>query len=107
MDDLLRDLVIGWVVIKEIYESFEGPKTLIDVKPLVVNWEGTIEPPVTLAEDEKILAIVPAIPGTYEIWASPDGGEAYKKLGYELPGGFHPDWNEVLAELIKKERGKS
>jgi hypothetical protein len=94
--EFIKDAVIGFLVTKvPHFQPKRGePTHFVSVRPLTVSWEG-MEKDVDLEEDEKVIGVIPAPPGSYEVWGFlPDGkGQV---LGYEFPGAYAPDWNKVL-----------
>lgn len=91
-DDILKDLVVGYLVVKD-YDQ-------VTVKPLAIGWDG--EPDDLIHEDtEEIIGVIPAQPGTLQVWGVMPDGEA-KPLGYELPGADCPNWEDKLAARIKR-----
>jgi hypothetical protein len=60
---------------------------------------------VNVGEDEELVEIVPAEPGTFMVmgWDSDDDPETGIYLGYEYPGASNPDWDTVI-ENVREHR---
>lgn len=101
---LIKDQVIAWVVTQEPWRSAKGEKTLLSVKPLAVDWSGEFDSDVlTLSEEEAVVAVVPALPGSYEVWGVVKESDACERLGYEMPGATCPDWDKELQSLGRRK----
>lgn len=97
---LIKDQVVAWIITQEPYESAQGRKTILNVKPVSVDWSGETDvDALTLRAEEKIVAVVPALPGTYEVWGAIGESGPCECLGYEMPGAFCPDWSKELESM--------
>ncbi|MCL6447617.1 MAG: hypothetical protein K6U04_05600 [Armatimonadetes bacterium] len=101
--EFIKDAVIGFLVTKVPYfQPKRGePTHFVSARPVAFNWEGLVNEYLDLEEGETVIGVIPAPPGTYEVWGEmPDG--TMEVLGYETPGAYTPDWNEVLEETAKR-----
>lgn len=106
-----RDAVIGFIV-TEVRPARANPEArrLIMVRPICMNYEGIpdmtdfeLAGPDRMWEEEKVLGVIPAAPGVYQVWG--DVGDECKELGFEFPGADHPDWEEVRQEMVRQTKG--
>jgi hypothetical protein len=67
-EDLTRDLVIGFLITKVRTVDKKGfGRHEILVRPLTCSYEG-LGSELSLDEEEKVVAVIPAPPGSYLVW---------------------------------------
>lgn len=115
-DRIFREPVIGFVIIKGEYQfsNRKGkPEYYITQKIITTNWEGLDGDDIDLyPEEREVVGVIPAPPGSFAVYGClPD--DTATLLGYEFPGAYSPDWEELLDTVIKqrtrdsgKEKGK-
>lgn len=110
---IFRDAVIGFMV-TEIRRRDVREGALVTVQPICMNHEGyanddelELAGADQLHEPERVIGIIPAAPGTYQVWGVIDSTGKCEVLGYEFPGIEPPDWEEIRQEMEAKTSGKS
>jgi len=92
---IFRDPIIAYAIVRYGSET----ESSLDTIPLSVSWDGTE----IHGDFDAILAVYPAQPGTYSVHGYMDEiPEEEIWLGYELPGGDVPDWEDVLSKTTYK-----
>jgi len=95
-----ENAVIGWLVIRVKSQ----PGCFIMVKPLTVDWQGILnDKDLDLSDEDEVVGVIPAVPGTYEVWGQTEDGRL-EPLGYELPGVLHPDWCKELEKMRRRKQ---
>lgn len=105
-ETVFKDAVIGWVVLKcRLYHNKPGkPEYFLSVMPLAVNWEGLLDDSgLDIENGDEVITVIPAAPGTCQVWGAMESGECVV-LGYEIPGAYTPNWEELVREKQRKAR---
>ncbi len=105
-DEIFKDAVIGWIISKCKIQR-DSEKYFIHAAPLAVSYEGILDEDDLNGDlNDEVISVIPASPGTYQVWGvMPDG--ICEVLGYELPGAYSPDWQELLKEKKSKRGDKN
>jgi len=89
--DINKDVLIGYAIVKGVYE-----KQYIYKVPIVGWWEEFDDDSIDLEDDDEVIGVITAIPGSYKVSGVDSDGRTLIALGYEFPGAYHPDWIEEL-----------
>ncbi len=89
-----RSLVLGYAVVvdKKTCEVLARPMTEYGL-------DGSFG--CDVEEGEKVIGVLPAIPGTEEIYAVDVENEEECVIGYEYPGRECPDWQIMAVEVFE------
>jgi len=113
--EVYKDLVIAWLILKRKWMHKKG--FYIDALPVVIDWNGTdvcfyyreeedgLSCVDDFPDDAEVLAVIPAQPETYLVYAWVDNKPVV--LGIEAKGSSHPDWVQKALEklgYIKRKR---
>lgn len=102
-----KQIVIAWAIIKVNRSCDEHNWAEVYGRPICQDstgfgnfaqvWEDEE------GEDEKLVTVMPAAPGTYTVSATfTDGYDV--ELGLEIPGVSHPDWETEAWKRLEMER---
>lgn len=112
-EKIFRDPVIGFMV-TEIRRKDVREGAFVTVQPISMNYEGLAnDEELELAgadqlhEPERVIGIIPAAPGIYQVWGVIDGAGKCEVLGYEFPGIEPPDWEELRQNREAKRHGNN
>jgi hypothetical protein len=97
--EIYRERVFGWVVIESGTDD-QGRKR-VEYRSLrhPVNYHLGYIP---LEPDEKVVAVLPAEPGTFAVWADRNGRD--RLLGHEHPDAKHQDWEWKMEADLRSAR---
>jgi hypothetical protein len=109
--EFFKDAVLGFVVTRADKPKQYGPvkpdepAAYLSCRPIAVAWDGEMDDADDkLYPDDTVVGVLPAPPGSYAVYGLV--GNSYKLLGYEFPGAFIPNWEEVLQEEITRQEKK-
>jgi len=96
-NDIYRETIIGWQVVRS-----KNDKKNIWLYPIKINWECFVETE-ELDDDDELFCVIPAAPGTFDVYGMLKEPCFDHSLGLELPGAYHPNWIKELDNFkIKK-----
>ena len=94
---IIKNAVIGYVITR----TPDKIRDSISCIPVFTNFEGIEDNSLrcSLSYSETVLAVLPAIPGTFAVYCDYETeGSVDRFLGFEIPGSYHPDWEEQMKE---------
>lgn len=106
---ITRDSVICFLIVKS---KGDGDSFYVKAIPVSESWDCLDDGSVVSAEDE-IISVIPAPKYIFKVSGLfpcdkkdlpyPESG-IYEFLGYEFGGAYHPDWKELLEDMIKRRK---